>query len=283
MSILITPAQLAEMLDGPNPPLLLDVRWKLTQDPASGGQLEEYQNGHIPAARFVDLDAELSANPHADGLGGRHPLPEPAVFEAAMRALGVQDDRPVVAYDARTSISAARLWWLLTDAGLTDVHVLDGGFAAWQAAGLPVEEGPSVPAVGSDWEAKPGRRDRVDADGVQAAVAAGRRVIDVRAAERYRGESEPIDPVAGHIPGAESLPATSLQASDGTFLPADEIRGIVGEIGPGDVLSCGSGITASQALLALENAGYDGAVIYPGSWSDWCARELPAATGDGEA
>lgn len=278
-NILISPEELTALLAGANPPLLLDVRWALSTTPGAGAHLADYEAGHIPAARFVDLEAELSSLPAHDGVGGRHPLPDPEIFQAAMRRDGITNERPIVCYDQKTSISAARAWWLLTDAGHPDVKVLDGGYDAWVAAGLPVEAAPEQPVVESEWEARPGQRGRVDADGVQAALTAGRRVIDVRAAERYRGETEPIDPVAGHIPGAENIPATTLQRPDGTFKDAAEIRAIVGEIGPGDILSCGSGITATQALLALANAGLDGAVIYPGSWSDWCARGLPAEQG----
>ena len=239
---------------------LLDVRGSITGPPGR----PDHEAGHLPGSVFVDLESALSGPP---GDGGRHPLPEVAAFQAAMRAAGVDDDEEVVAYDAATSLYAARLWWLLTDAGHPRVRVLDGGFAAWVAAGHPVETGPGRAPVVGGFVARPGQRDRV---GVEQLVAdpAAFTLVDVRAAERYRGEVEPLDPVAGHIPGAVNRPAALLLDEDARFRPAEEVAAAYAGL-DAPVLYCGSGITAAQALLALEAAGVEGGRIYPGSWSDW--------------
>ena len=195
-----------------------------------------------------------------------------------MRAAGVDDDVPVVAYDGATSLYAARLWWLLTDAGHADVRVLDGGFAAWTAAGHPVETGPGAAVAPGGFVARPGQRARVDIGQILADPDA-LTLVDVRAAERYRGEVEPIDPVAGHIPGAISRPAAALLDEDARFRRAAEVAAAYAGV-EAPVLYCGSGITAAQALLALESAGIDGGRIYPGSWSDWISDpDRPVATG----
>ncbi|HSU36256.1 MAG TPA: sulfurtransferase [Propionibacteriaceae bacterium] len=275
-AVLIQPEQLATELDSEDPPMLADVRWNLGGPPGR----PEYEAGHLPGAQWVDLDAELSAPP---GAGGRHPLPAPATFELAMRRIGLNRDAPIVVYDGANSLAAARLWWLLTDAGHTRVRVLDGGFAAWRAAGLPVESGPGVAVAPGDFLAHPGQRAQLTGPGIAARLAgdASIRLVDVRAPERYSGETEPIDPVAGHIPGAVNLPSPGNHATDGRFLPgaliADRYRGAGAESGA--VLYCGSGITAAQSLLALESAGLT-AAIYPGSWSDWITDpDRPIATG----
>jgi thiosulfate/3-mercaptopyruvate sulfurtransferase len=201
-----------------------------------------------------------------------------------MRRIGVSAGVPVVAYDGATSLAASRLWWLLTDAGHDDVRVLDGGFAAWRAAGQPVETGTGAVPERGDFVARPGHRATVTAAGVMDLVAdaeggGGRWLIDVRAADRYAGENETIDPVAGHIPGALSRPSTDNLTESGRFQPpaaiAERFADVVGE----PVLYCGSGITAAHTLLALEAAGRTGA-IYPGSWSDWISDpERPRAVG----
>jgi thiosulfate/3-mercaptopyruvate sulfurtransferase len=274
--VLIEPAELAEQLTADQPPVLADVRWTLGGPPGLPG----YQAEHIPGAHWVDLEQDLSAAP---GAGGRHPLPDPARFQAAMRAIGVRQDRPVVAYDADTSMAAARLWWLLTDSGHDAVWVLNGGLAAWRAAGLATESGPSPPSTPGDFVARPGQRAQLAAAEIGADLAGDRRLrlVDVRAPERYSGESEPIDPVAGHIPGAVNLPATDNLDPDGRFLDSSVIarRFTDAGIGTEAVLYCGSGITASHSLLALESAGLTG-MIYPGSWSDWITDpRRPIATG----
>jgi len=250
---------------------LLDVRGSVTGPPGR----PEHEAGHLPGAVFVDLETELSAPP---GEGGRHPLPDPGTFQAALRAAGVDEDVEVVAYDAATSLYAARLWWLLTDAAHPRVRVLDGGYAAWVAAGHPVETGPApVPAPGT-FVARPGHRDRVVVEQVLADHG-DLTLVDVRAAERYRGETEPLDPVAGHVPGALNRPAAELLDAQGRFRPAAEVVAAYEGVAE-PVLYCGSGITAAQALVALEAAGVEGGRIYPGSWSDWIRDpERPVATG----
>jgi thiosulfate/3-mercaptopyruvate sulfurtransferase len=274
--VLIEPAELAAQLRAGRPLTLADVRWTL------GGPsgLPDFEEEHIPGAHWVDLEQHLSAAP---GAGGRHPLPDPARFQAAMRAIGVRRDQPVVAYDADSSQAAARLWWLLTDAGHEAVRVLNGGIAAWRAAGLATESGPSPATAAGDFVARPGQRAQLTAREIAADLAGDRRLrlVDVRAPERYSGEAEPIDPVAGHIPGAVNLPSVANLAADGRFLDGSAIsqRFADAGVGSGAVVYCGSGITAAHTLLALESVGIAGA-IYPGSWSEWITDpSRPVATG----
>jgi thiosulfate/3-mercaptopyruvate sulfurtransferase len=275
-SVLIEPVELAQQLIGPHPPTLADVRWTLGGPPG----LPEYEAEHIPGAHWVDLERDLSDPP---GAGGRHPLPDPARFQAAMRAIGVRADRAVVAYDADSSLAAARLWWLLTDSGHEAVRALNGGLAAWRAAGLATESGPAHPVESGDFVARPGRRAQLTADDIGVDLTGDRqlRLVDVRAPERYSGESEPIDPVAGHIPGAVNLPTTGNLDAEGRFLDESVIARRFADAGVDTeaVLYCGSGITAAHALLALESAGLTGA-IYAGSWSDWITDpRRPVAVG----
>lgn len=277
MATLVTADQLAASLAAGEPLTVLDVRYWLGHP---GRGRAAHLEGHIPGAAFVDLDTDLAAHP--DGLGGRHPLPDAGAFGAAMRRAGVRSDVPVVLYDQATSLSAGRAWWMLRNAGHRDVRILDGGWRAWQAAGGAIETG-EVTASGGDFVPGPDQLPWVDADAIPGLIAAGHRVFDVRAPERYRGETEPIDPVAGHIPGAHNLPATSFLNPDGTFRDPDDLRHLAAEVRPGDAVSCGSGITAAQVLLALHLAGIDGVALYPGSWSDWISDPArPVATGTDE-
>lgn len=278
--VLVDPGELAERLvagpdAGSRPPLVLaDVRWNLSGPPGR----PEYEAGHLPGAAWVDLDGELSGRP---GAGGRHPLPPVGVFEAAMRRIGVRAGSDVVVYDGGSSLAAARLWWLLVDAGHLRVRVLDGGLAAWQQAGLPVENGPERVAEVGDFVAQPGHLERVEADELVARLDTSQApvLVDVRAAERYRGEVEPLDPVAGHIPGAVNRPSMANLDAAGRFLPADVLAERYADL-PDPVLYCGSGITAAHTLLALRSAGVTGGRIYPGSWSDWVRDpERPVVTG----
>src|SRR5690242_1049249 len=198
MSVLITVDELAEQLAAGRGPRLLDVRWRL------GGPhgRQEYQAGHIPGAVYVDLDEELAAAP---GPGvGRHPLPAPEAFQAAARSWGLRAGEPVVAYDDNGNLSAARAWWLLRWAGHADVRLLDGGLAAWRAAGHPVAVGDEPPPAPGDVVLTGGELPSVDADGAAALVAAGGLLLDARAGERYRGEVASVDPQRGHVPGAVS-------------------------------------------------------------------------------
>jgi thiosulfate/3-mercaptopyruvate sulfurtransferase len=269
--VLVEPAALLALLHDPRL-VLLDVRWRLD---APDGR-PAYREGHLPGAVYVDLDGDLAGEP--GGTRGRHPLPEAADLEAAARRWGVRQDSVVVAYDDLGGMSAARAWWLLRDAGV-DVRVLDGGLAAWRRAGLPLEQGDVRPEPG-DVRLAPGSLPVIDADG---AAAFDGSLLDARAGERYRGEVEPVDPRAGHIPGAMSVPTAGNLDADGRFLDAAALRARFASLGvrlDGPVaVYCGSGVTASHELLALAVAGVDGA-LYPGSWSAWSNDpDRPAATG----
>ena len=244
---------------------VLDVRWRLGGPPGR----ELYDAAHIPGAAFVDLDLDLAAPP---GEGGRHPMPAAADFEQAMRRAGVSDERPVVVYDDADSTAAARAWWLLRYFGHPSVLVLDGGFRAWTAAGYPVDP-PSQAYHGAigDFTVRPGHLDLLDADGA-ASIARSGLLLDARAGERYRGEAEQVDPVAGHIPGAVSAPTAENVNPDGTFRsPADLAARFTALGANGDrpvAAYCGSGVTAAHEVLALTLAGLP-AALYVGSWSNW--------------
>ncbi len=257
---------------------ILDVRWQLS----TGSQPNLYASGHIPGAAFVDLDRDLAAPP---GRQGRHPLPATEEFERAMRAAGVRNDGPVVVYDDANGLPAARAWWLLRYFGHPEVRLLDGGLAAWLAAGRPLAEGDETPQHTGDFAARPGNMPVLDAEQA-AALAAEGVLLDARAPERYRGESEPMDPVAGHIPGARNWPMARTLAPEGLLLPpaelAEELAEVTdGKAGAGVGAYCGSGITAAHTVLALELAGIPDASLYPGSWSEWVTDpSRPVATGD---
>ena len=275
-SPLVSVADLSASLAGASPPLLLDVRWSLTGPPG----LDRYRAGHLPGAVFVDLDHNLAGPPGPDG---RHPLPDPHAAQKALRRLGVRAQRSVVAYDDGDASIAARAWWLLRWAGHGDVSVLDGGYAAWLAAGLPVVVGdpPAVPP--GDVVVRPGGMPVASADDAAVVARAGV-LLDVRAPARFRGETEPVDPVAGHVPGACNAPFTGNLDADGYFLDPAALAARFADLGvrPGvDVAAyCGSGITAAQTVLALELAGLR-AALYVGSWSHWVAdASRPVATGD---
>jgi thiosulfate/3-mercaptopyruvate sulfurtransferase len=273
-STLVRPAELAGRLPT-DPPVLLDVRWVVGSPP----QRNAYLAGHIPGAHFCDLDADLADPP---GAGGRHPLPDSGRLQQRMRDWGIHDDSSVVVYDGESSVAAARAWWVLRWAGLSRVQVLDGGFAAWVSADLPVEIG-AVPNESGTVSVRPGSVPALDAAGAARWAQAGR-LIDVRAPERFRGEVEPMDPVAGHIPGARNLPTTDHATSSGSFkAPRALLRGLAeAEIEPGQEavgVYCGSGVTAAHSVLAMSLVGIE-AVLYPGSWSEWLNDPgRPVATG----
>lgn len=276
-TILVDPHHLAAELASDTPPTLLDVRWRLGGPPGRA----DYVAGHLPGAVYLDLDAELCGAP---GAGGRHPLPDPAALQRALRAAGVRTDRPVVTYDGGDGLAAARAWWTLRWAGHRQVRVLEGGYRAWSAAGLPVTTETAAPPEG-DFTVRPGGMPTLDAEAAAARAVDGV-LLDVRAAPRYRGETEPVDPVAGHIPGAVNLPATEYVGEDGRLAPPDALRARFAEAGvrPGVPVGayCGSGVTAAQAVLALNVAGYPDAALYVGSWSDWITDpRRPVATGEG--
>jgi thiosulfate/3-mercaptopyruvate sulfurtransferase len=229
---------------------------------------------------FVDLDNALAGPP---GEGGRHPLPAADEFEAAMRAAGIFGGKPVIVYDAGPSLAAARAWWLLRYFGHPEVFVLDGGFGGWLAAGLPIERGETAAEPG-DFVARAGGMPLLDAAGAARLAAGAGVLLDARTPERFRGEREPIDPVAGHIPGAVNLPTASLADGTGRFLDPGVLRERFGAAGVSDDVAvgayCGSGVTAAHEVLALEAAGFSGAALYVGSWSHWIRDpSRPVATG----
>ena len=259
---LISASDLARVLDDVT---VLDVRYQM----GGVGGPDEYAAGHIPGAAYVDLEADLADPP---GVRGRHPLPEVARFEEAMRRAGVSGDRPVVAYDDWGGRAAARCWWLLRFHGHRDVRVLDGGWSAWVRRDGAVETGHATPTPGS-FSVHPGQVPVLVAGDVLE-FAAKHTLVDARAPERYRGEVEPIDPVAGHIPGAVNVPTGRNLRDDGTFRSAAELQALYGEVlrDEDDKVAayCGSGVTAAHDVLALAVAGID-AALYPGSWSEWVA------------
>lgn len=277
---LIAAEALADRLAAGEPTVLLDVRWALG-DPHGH---DRYLAGHLPGAVYVDLDTELAAP--ATAAAGRHPLPQPQAFARAVRRWGVREGDAVVAYDAGGGLSAARAWWLLRHAGL-DAYLLDGGLASWERAGLPVETGEVEPAEGT---AAAGWGHLPVAEIGDVAAWPGT-LLDARAAERYRGETEPVDPRAGHIPGARSAPTAGNLDASGRFLPPEALRARFAALGlttrtrgpsAGGMpvaVYCGSGVNAAHQVAALAAAGID-AALYPGSWSQWSADPArPAATG----
>ena len=268
--------ELASAIDDPTL-RLVDVRWYLGRP---GDGRAAYEAGHLPGAIFLDVDGDL-ADPPGDG-PGRHPLPSPAAFRERLASVGIGDGHRVVAYDDVGSWVASRLWWMLDDLGFDDVRVLDGGIAAWTAAGHALTtDVPSFPAATLTL------RDRwtgvIDRDELRRRL--GRvRLLDARAGARYRGEIEPIDAYAGHIPTARSAPTDGNLTPDQRFRPASELAehyralGADGSAGP-VVVACGSGIAATHDALALRVAGLPDATLYPGSYSDWTQQRWPVMTG----
>lgn len=260
---------------------VVDARFSLA-DPQSGAAL--YAQGHLPGALYADLNRDLS-DPGRTG-HGRHPLPDSDAFAARLGAWGIGPETEVVVYDAGDgSMAAARLWWLLRLIGHAQVRVLDGGFAAWQAAGLPVTA--ALPQV-TPLPPYPGQFDRRQIASVEEVQARLKHapgwLIDARAGERFRGEVEPLDPVAGHVPGAVNRPF-ALNVHEGRLRPAEDLRAalqpLIGTHAPDEVvLMCGSGVTACHLLLAMDAAGLEGARIYADSWSGWVSDpSRPVATG----
>jgi len=274
-SALVGVARLRELLASGESVTLLDVRWSLGGPP---GRLA-YSRGHLPGAVYVDLDRDLS---DPSGSRGRHPLPDPERFAAAMRSAGIRRYDPVVVYDQSDGSSAARAWWLLRYHGHEDVRLLDGGYQAWLDAGGPVSSVTPQPRAG-DFVATPGAMPVLDAAGA-ASLADHGVLLDARAGERYRGEDEPVDPVAGHIPGAVSAPTGDNVSSDGTFQAPEHLRSRFEALGVADPdadvgVYCGSGVTAAHEVLALHLIGVE-AALYPGSWSEWVSDPTrPVATG----
>ncbi|MEE6179375.1 sulfurtransferase [Mycobacterium sp. 050134] len=267
--VLISATELADLIDFGRPVTILDVRWRLDEPDGRAAYLE----GHLPGAVYVSLEDELSD--HTLTGRGRHPLPSGRSLEAAARRWGVRQGELVVVYDDWNRAGSARAWWVLTAAGLENVRILDGGLPAWRSAGRRLDDGPVNPKPGNvvvphDDLYAGGRATltaaRIDAGGVA--------LLDARAPERFRGDVEPMDPVAGHIPGARNLPSGAVLAGDGTFVGDGELGKLLSERGidhDGEVgVYCGSGVTAAVAIAALAASGRD-AALYPGSWSEWCA------------
>lgn len=275
---LVSSETLAAHLDDPRW-VVFDCRHDLARPDAGR---EAYLSSHIPGARFMHMDEDLSGP--LTGRNGRHPLPDPAEFAAKLGAAGVGRDAQVVAYDAQGGASAARLWWMLRWLGHDAVAVLDGGLGKWrreerlETAGLPR-------ITSARFEPHP-RPDTVDVGFVASHLRdPTMKLVDARSAERYRGEAEPIDPVAGHIPGSINRFVGENLGTSGEFKPAAELRAewqglLAGVPAEGVVHSCGSGVAACHNLLAMEIAGLSGSRVYPGSWSEWCADpQRPVAVG----
>ncbi len=278
---LISAADLAPHLSDANW-IILDCRHDLANPQA--GQ-DAYAAGHIPSARFVHLDRDLSdKTPGPDGaFRGRHPLPAREAFIETLRSWGINHDSQVIAYDAQGGMFAARLWWMLRWVGHEQVAVLDGGLPAWIAQGLPLSTEP-VQKPRGDIAMRPALADTVDADTILADLPqASRTIVDARAPDRFHGENETLDPVGGHIPGAKNRFFKDNLAPSGQFKTAEQLRSefssLIGEPRSA-IMQCGSGVTACHNLLALEIAGMSGAALYPGSWSEWCSdSSRPVAAG----
>ena len=281
--VLITAAELADRLRAGEPVTILDVRWSLD---APDGRAA-YRQGHLPGAVYVSLEDELTD--HSVTGRGRHPLPTGRNLEAAARRWGVRREKLVVAYDDWNRAASGRLWWLLTTAGLTGVRILDGGLPAWAAAGGALETGDVTPEPGNITlvaeDLYDGSNPTLTADQAGAGAGSGELILlDARAPERFRADSEPLDAAAGHIPGAKNLPFTALLAADGTFLPDAALADLLAEKkidadGPVGAY-CGSGISATVIVAALAARGRK-AAMFPGSWSEWSSDPArPVARGD---
>ncbi|WP_207842117.1 sulfurtransferase [Williamsia soli] len=275
--VVISVSELAELIDGTTPVTILDVRWRLDQPDGRA----DHDSGHIPGAVYVDLDSELSD--HSVTGRGRHPLPSGDNLQAAARRWGVRTGVPVVVYDDWNRAGSARAWWVLGAAGISDVRVLDGGLEAWVAAGHDLVKGLEAPVEGdvvvAHSDLYSGALPTLTAEQVSDFAGV---LVDARAPERYRGEVEPVDAVAGHIPGAGNAPSTAT-LDNGFFRDAAELRELfagAGADGTAPVgVYCGSGVTAAVDLVALKIADVD-ASLFPGSWSQWSSdSENPVATG----
>ena len=275
---LISVEELAETIDHCT---VIDTRHDLS-DPVAGPAA--YAAGHIPGAYFLHQDKDL-AGPR-NGTNGRHPLPAPDALVQALRATGLSAQRQLVVYDQQGGMFAARLWWLARWLGHQAVAVLDGGLDAWQRAGYPVDRNTPAPKHG-DFAAATSLVSTIDAAGVASVLGSDARlIVDARAPERYRGDVEPLDPVAGHIPGAVNRPFQDNLRPDGRFKPAPILRQafeqlLGGRSAAAMIHQCGSGVSACHNLLAMEHAGLAGSALYPGSWSEWCSDPArPVARGE---
>lgn len=262
--VLIGAEELRRRMEGGDPPAVLDVRWRI--DAPDGHRA--YLAGHIPEAVYVSLEDELSD--HRVSGRGRHPLPSGSGLQAAARRWGLRQGRPVVVYDDWNRAGSARAWWVLTAAGLGDVRILDGGLPAWTGAGGELEHGAVVPAPGdvtvTQSDLYRGAMATLTAEQVTSGEAAS--LFDARAPERFRGEVEPVDPIAGHIPGARNLPSVAVLDERGRFRTAADIESLVAGAARPLGVYCGSGVTAAVVIAALSTLGVE-AALFPGSWSQW--------------
>jgi thiosulfate/3-mercaptopyruvate sulfurtransferase len=258
------------------PVRVLDVRWWLDRPDGRPA----FREGHVPGARYADLDTQLAE--HGNPAAGRHPLPSRETLQAAVRDWGIDDGDTVVVYDDVANLASGRAWWVLRDAGIADVRVLDGALAAWTDAGFDLEEGDAPAVRPGTAVVSPGTLPVLGIDDVLDHARTGL-LLDARAGERFRGEVEPMDPRAGHIPGAVSAPTTQNNDESGRFRSPDELRERFAALGaePGATVGvyCGSGVSAAHEAIALSLAGYR-PVLYPGSWSQWSQHpDRPVATG----
>jgi thiosulfate/3-mercaptopyruvate sulfurtransferase len=267
--VLISAEELDQLIRAGDPVTILDVRWQLDEPDGHAAYLQ----GHLPGAVYVSLEDELTD--HSVGGKGRHPLPSGRSVQASARRWGVRDGVPTVVYDDWNRAGSARAWWVLTAAGLRDVRILDGGLSAWRAVGGGLTTDPVSPALGDATvlhdDLYNGALPTVTA---QQLSTTDLTLLDARAPERFRGDVEPIDPVAGHIPGATNLPSSEVLARDGTFLTEEELDQVlsgheIDRAGPIGAY-CGSGVTATITLAALAAMGHR-AALFPGSWSEWCS------------
>ncbi|WP_066268655.1 sulfurtransferase [Hydrogenophaga palleronii] len=281
---LISATELQQLIASATPLRLMDCSFDLMKPAAGRAQFEAE---HLPGSVHVDLDEHLSNKTGADrASGGRHPLPSRETFAARLGALGVANGMQVVVLDRAAIATSGRLWWMLKWCGHDAVAVLDGGLAAWKAAGGAVESGPAATPHATRFELKDPLVQTRTAGAIAAAIGRPElTLIDARAAARFRGETEPLDPVAGHIPGALNRPFTDNLAADGRFKPAAELRAdferlLAGRDPASVVHHCGSGVSAVPNLLAMEVAGLGRSSLFPGSWSEWCNTPgLPIAQG----
>lgn len=269
----LTQAISPEHTQMPGDVVIIDCRFDL-MNPSAGRTL--YAQGHIPGAHYLDLNQDLSA-PLATH-GGRHPLPDPVLFAARLRDCGVNEDSCIVAYDDNKAAFASRLWYLCHHIGHHNVRVLDGGFSAWKNAGLPVStDAPAQQTGNLVPRLQPGKvLDYAAVSALSARMPADTELIDSREEPRYLGLQEPIDPIAGHIPGAKNLPWMSALDERGHFLPEAQQRQRWAAFSPDKhqlVVYCGSGVTACVNLLSLALIGHESARLYAGSWSDWCSYQ----------
>jgi thiosulfate/3-mercaptopyruvate sulfurtransferase len=277
--VFVTVGELREWIASADPVTVLDVRWSLAEPDGANA----YLSGHLPGAVYVSLDEELTD--HRITGRGRHPLPSGADLQAAARRWGVRKGVPTVVYDDWNRAGSSRAWWVLTAAGIDGVRILDGGLAAWVAAGGPVQTGPVTPGLGDvdviHDDLYHGALRTLTAEQTLSEVDV---LLDARAPERFRGDVEPVDPVAGHIPGAVNLPSTQLLSADGTLLPDGQLRTLLAEhgiAGGADTGAyCGSGVTAALAVAGMAAVGVS-AALYPGSWSEWASDpDRPVARGE---